>query len=280
MLWNFFHIYGRVVSGVVFATFFIPSLALAASLPATRDISVNPGESAEIEIPITNTGPGDSDFSIFLLSAEFQSDIEQPQLHQLSVDIEPWLSLSSSSLSVPSGVASSVTLSIHPPVNATSQTFTVAVVAAETLSGDIAIVHGNATLVFVTVGDVTPMGSCEGFVQNSSLLAHLSLRNTGRGILYSNGEVVLRGMFGIRFGTAPHNPLFHRVSSGQTRTWQVSLPPIPWWAFGPLEYAVLDEQLEQAPCLDINAGVRWIPIAFIFLSGMGVAILFIRSRIS
>ena len=257
----------------------VPAISFAASLPATRDAIVLPGESKDVEIPIVNSGAVDVEYSLLLLSASFQRGMEQPQLEQLSSDIASWISLSSSFVHVPSGMSGSSTLSVHPPRDAAPRAFTVAVVATEKIVGEISLIHGAATLVFISVGDVSAHGICESFLQDTPDSAHLSLTNDGRGILYDNGEITLRGMFGIRLGSSPSNPLFHRVPSGQTRTWQVSLPTIPWWAVGPLSYTVDDTQLRERPCSDIGAGVRWLPLLVV---GIGVCCvgLFIRRRIS
>ncbi|MEK7632957.1 MAG: hypothetical protein AAB473_04165 [Patescibacteria group bacterium] len=270
----------RYAAGIALALFGIPSLSFAASLPATRDVVVAPGSTVDVEIPITNSGPADIDFSLLLLSASFQPGVEQPQLEQLSPAFTSWITLSSSSIFVPSGASLPVMLAVHPPENALSQTVTLAVVAAEKLDGDISLIHGSAALVFVSVGDVSPQGSCESFVQSPSGEGRVSLSNSGRGILYDNGEIILRGMFGIRLGSTSSNPLFHRVPPGQTRTWQVSLPTIPWWAMGSFSYSLRDAQLSEHPCADIDAGTRWLPLFGIGIAAFGVVTLCIRRRIS
>lgn len=270
----------RYMPGFVLAMIFFPASLFAASLPATRDVVVLPGESVRVEIPIANSGLVDGDISLLLFSATFQSGTDQPQLAMLPADIASWISVLPTSVAVPSGASVPVVLLIDPPVDVTPQAFVIAVVATEKLEGEISLVHGAATLVFVSIGDVSPQGSCESFLQGSSDVAFLSLSNSGRGILYDNGEIVLRGVFGMRLGSTSSNPSFHRISSGQIRTWQVPLPTIPWWAIGPLSYSVDDVQLREHPCTDIDAGARWLPLFGIGIGAIGVMILFIRRRIS
>src|SRR3989338_6799783 len=272
MLRNAYRWTVRCVLGITLAFFSVPTISLAASLPAARDVAVVPGATAEVEIPITNSGTADNVFSLLLLSASFQTGIEQPQLEELSSNIGAWISLSSPSISVPSQTSVPITLTVHPPINFMPQTLIVAVVAAEKLDGEITLVHGAATLVFVSVGDVAPQGACESFLQDASGAAQLSLSNSGRGILYDNGEIILRGMFGMRLGSASSNPSFHRVPSGQTRTWQVSLPTIPWWAMGPLSYSIDDAQLREHPCDEIDAGARWLPLFGVGIGFLGIVI--------
>ncbi len=270
----------RILFGVAMMMTFVPSSLFAAALPATRDVIVFPGEQETIEIPIVNSGAVSRDYSAFLLSATFIPGVEQPQLQKLPLDITSWISLSASSMTIAPDATSSVVLTVRPPDSVMPQALVVAVAVAEKLAGDISVLHGSATLVFITVGDVSPRGSCTAFIQRSIDLADLSLANDGSGILYDSGTIVLRGMFGIRLGTAPSNPLFHRIPSGQSRTWQVPLPPVPWWAFGPLSYVVDDAQLAERPCVDIDTGVRWFPLLGIGIGIFGVGILFIRRRIS
>lgn len=262
------------------AAFCIPIASLAATLPATRDVVVDPGASVTLDIPIANADATDKVFSLSLLSATFQPGFDQPQLKGLSSDIAPWVSLSESSIPVAAGASESVALTVHPPANAAAQTFALAVVAAETISGEISLVHGTATLVFVNVGNMASHGSCTSFLQTAPGSADFSLTNDGRGILYDNGTIVLRGMFGIQFGTSSSNPLYHRVLPGQTRSWSVSLPVVPWWAIGPLSYGVQDAQLDTSACSDIQTSGRWWPIVGVGIVLFGVAAVFVRRRIS
>lgn len=262
------------------AAFCIPIVLLAASLPATRDVVVEPGASSTLDIPIANTETIDKVFSLSLFSATFQPGIDQPQLKSLSSDIASWVSLSESSMPVAAGTSKSVALTVRPPASATAQTFTLAVVAAETLPGEISVVHGTATLVFVNIGSIASHGSCVSFVQIAPESASLSLTNDGRGILYDNGAIVLRGMFGIQLGTASSNPLFHRVLPEQTRSWSVSLPVVPWWAIGPLSYSVQDAQLDTSACSDIAIDGRWWPVVGLGIVLFGAGVVFVRRRIS
>ncbi len=268
------------VLGAALMVLWFPMSVFAASLPATRDIVVQPGEVSSVEIPIVNTGATDKEFSLLLFSASFQPGVEQPQLQNLSSDMASWVALPDSSVFVSPGASVPIVLTIQPPSTTTPQALTLAVVAAEKLPGEISLVHGAATLVFVTIGDVTPHGSCVLFAQTASGTANLSLTNDGQGILYDNGTIVLRGMFGFRFGTSSSNPLFHRVSSGQTRTWSVSLPAVPWWAIGPLSYHIDDTQLGERSCDDIDVGVRWWPLIALGLAIFGGVGFFVRRRIS
>lgn len=278
MLANMHSTIVRFAFSLVLMFLFVPAAAFAVSLPAARDIVVVPGATESVEIPIANSGSTDADFSLLLLSASFREGVEQPQLRELPSELASWISLSESFLSVPSGTSVPVTFSIHPSEDAPPQTFVLALVATEKLEGEITLIHGSATLVFVSVGDVLPLGSCVLFLRDDPGTANLSLSNSGRGILYDDGEIVLRGIFGIRLGSAPSNPMLHRIPPEQTRTWQVALPPIPWWAVGPLSYSVDDVQLNTHPCAGVDAGARWFPLFAIGIVVFGAATMFIRRR--
>lgn len=257
-----------------------PAASLASSLPAARDVLVAPGATESIEIPIVNSGTADIEASLLLFSASFQQGVEQPRLEALPSELASWFSLSASTVAVSAGTSVPVVLSVHPPADVSPQTFILALVAAEKLEGEITLIHGSASLIFASVGSVSPQGSCEAFVHDTPGVARLSLSNSGNGILYDDGEIVLRGFFGVRLGASPSNPKLHRIPPEQTRTWQAALPPIPWWAVGPLSYSVNDTRLGAHPCADIDAGARWLPLFVVGIVVSGTAIVLIRRRTS
>ncbi len=256
----------HLIIGSLMIVSLFPSTLLAAAVPSVRDVVVMPGESASIEIPVENQKTVSVDVALQLFSAEIVSGEEQPMIQELDAGIAGWVSLSTGSMILAGGEQDVMVVTVHPPADAQPQSFILALVATEIIEGDIALVHGAATLIFVTVGDVPTSAQCVDFVRNTDDGATLTLMNTGSGILYANGAVVLRGMFGIRFGTTPMNPMGHRIAANQTRSWTVSLPAIPWWAFGALHYSIDDEQIADDGCDSIAIGTRWLPIV-----GIGVA---------
>lgn len=280
MLRNMRRVIASLLLCIVFALCVAPAASLASSLPAARDILVMPGTTESVEIPISSSATADRDISLLLFSASFQQGIEQPRLEEMSPEIASWVSLSTSTLMVPAGASVPVVLSVRPPADASPQVFIFALVATEKLEGEIALIHGSATLIFVSVGSVVSLGSCESFIQDAPGVVRLSLSNSGNGILYDDGEIVLRGMFGVRLGASPSNPKFHRTPPEQTRTWQAALPPIPWWAIGPLSYSVSDAQLDTRSCPDIYAGTRWLPLVVGGIVVFGAAMVLIRRRTS
>ncbi len=275
------HVLRRVVCFGVFLalTIFCFSRSVhAASLPASQDVFVTPGEGATVSLPVTNAKAVPVNLSFSLFSADVLPGNDDPVLRPLSAELAAWISLSSSSLALDAGTTKTITLSLSPPVTMSPQTIGIAVAETETLSGDIPLSHGSATLVFLTIGDAKPTAVCLSFVRESSGFGTVSFVNSGRGILYENGAIVLRGIFGIRFGTTVSNPLFHRVLPGQTRAWQVSLPPIPLWAVGSLSYSIEDAQLGTYQCEPLNVGTRWWPIVVAFFGVCGGFVLFFRRQ--
>lgn len=256
-----------------------PFQTLAAALPAAQDVFVRQGEIVEVSLPITNTKITDANLSLSLFSADVLPGNDEPSLRPLSAELANWISLSSSTMLLRAGETQTVTLSIRPPSSISSQTLGIAVAETEILAGDISLSHGSATLVFLTIGDVTPTAACLSFLRISPTTATMTFVNSGRGILYEDGAIVLRGLFGIRFGSVASNPSFHRVLPGQTRAWQVSLPPIPFWAVGSLSYTIEDAQLGPYQCDPLQVGTQWWPliVALFGVSG-GCVLLFRRQR--
>lgn len=272
----------NLVIGFLMISFFLPSILLAAAVPSVRDVVMMPGESASVEIPIENQKTVSADVALQLFSAEIVRGEEQPMIHELDTGIAGWVSLSAGSMMLAGGAQDSMMVTVHPPADAQPRSFILALVAAEKIDGDVAVMHGAATLIFVTVGDVPASAQCVDFVRNIDGDATLTLMNTGSGILYANGAVVLRGMFGIRFGATPMNPVGHRIAANQTRSWNVSLPAIPWWAFGALHYDIDEKQITDDACAPLDAGMRWIPIigigiGFVTIIVLGFAIRRIRT---
>lgn len=259
-----------------FATFLmvfvLPLEASAAALPSARDLYVGPGASNSIEIPIENTSTSSGSISISLMSAIFTEDTDQPQLEILHADISSWFSLSQASVNLVSGERSSVVLTVSPPSGAPAQVLAVALVATETLPGQISFSHGSATLIFLTVGNTIPNGHCVGLKKEDSSTATISIANAGSGILVANGQIVLRGPLGIRFAQTDINPLQHRILFNQTRSWSMNLPTVPWWAFGSLSFDIERENIATDSCMSIPAGHRWWPMILVLvLIGAGSA---------
>ncbi|MFI3158405.1 MAG: hypothetical protein QX199_19860 [Methylococcaceae bacterium] len=251
---------------------FLSSSLLAASLPSSRDVQIDAGLSRTIEIPIENTAESSETVEISLMSARFIDGQDQPELAVLNNDVRSWVSLPRTSLDLLPHQTASVLLTVSPPIGARNETVTIAVVATEKLSGQISLNHGSATLVFVTVGDQKAMGKCVSFdVSTPSISplagggpdgsgAKITMTNAGQGILVADGNIVLRGPFGLRIAQSNINPSRHRVLSNQTRSWNVDLLPLPWWAVGSFTLGIEDENFSINSCKPLPAGSRWWPL--------------------
>ena len=229
-----------------------PPTSFGASTPSARDIQLYAGENSSIEIPIQNISSESALVSVSVMSANFTNESDQPMLERLESDIASWVSISKDSLNLISGEESSVFLNVAVPVNTPDQIRAIAVVATEILPGQISLSHGSATLVFISIGNERAHGECKNFSTSN-----ISITNSGRGILVVDGQIVLRGPFGIRFAQADINPLHHRILYGQTRSWSVDVPTSPWWSFGFLSYGLGETNIEHASCDPVPAGIRW-----------------------
>lgn len=268
---------GVFVIGLIWVAF--PLGAFAIALPSAWDIHVTPGVKNSIEIPIENTAPTSSVASISLMSASFIDGSDQPVLERLDSDIASWLSLSRDSYNLIAGEKSSVTLSVLPPLDASAQVFSIAIVATQNLPGQISLSHGSATLVFITVGDEKPDGRCTSISATDPSAANISITNAGRGILVAGGQIVLRGPLGIRFAQTDMNPVRHRILSHQTRSWNVVLPSVPWWAFGSLSFDLENSNIQMNDCDSIPGESRWWPIVCtVMIAGIGSIMLFRAKR--
>lgn len=248
---------------VMLGVLFLPSSLLAAVLPSARDVQVDPGQSAQVVIPIENTSAMSENVQISLMSAKFVDGQDQPMLEKMHADVASWMSISQSSMTLISGEKESTTLTIAPPATTQNQTMTVAVVVTESTPGQIVLNHGSATLVFVTIGEEKAIGRCVDFASSTMTSANVTMTNEGRGILVADGSVVLRGPFGLRLAQVALNPSSHRVLSGQTRSWSIDVPTVPWWAFGPLSWKIEDQNVTIDACGPLSAGSRWWPVVMI-----------------
>lgn len=237
-----------------------------------------PGAEATLEIPLENSSPIGKEFSLFLLAASLPSGEDtQPVLSSLSTGLSQWISFSPNSLSFEPNEEKVATLTVHPGEDIAPGVYSVAVVATEKLDGQIALNHGSATLVFITVGQLSPSGACTAWQRNSDGTFSVTLVNNGGGILYENGSVQLRGPFGISFWSTALNPDEHRVLPGQTRTWLAESPAIPWWSFGGRSFVMVDGRLSVA-CSPISAGFGWVPVLFSSVMVLACAGVVLRLR--
>ena len=279
---DYYRMKRRIMRGMalcIISGMFFVHIAFAASVPSARDIRAIPGAKSSIEIPVENTSSTSSMISIALMSVSFTDGSDQPVLEKLHSDIASWLSLSKDSYNLISGEKASVILSVLAPLDTPDQVVSVALVATETLPGQISLSHGSATLIFISVGDEMPDGQCISFSETDPSMTNISIMNSGRGILVADGQIVLRGPLGIRFAQTDMNPVHHRILSHQIRSWNVAPPAIPWWAFGSLSFDLENTNLYMNACDSIPGGNRWWPIVCIaILAGIGSMILFRAKR--
>jgi hypothetical protein len=265
--------------GVAMVIFLVPiSNARAEVVPSAQDIFVMPGGRASLDIPLENTASFGKTFSVSLLGASLPSgEDSQPVLTALPPALAAWISLASDSLTLVPGGRDVVTLTVQPSASVTPGIYGVAVVATEKTDGSIALNHGSAALVFITVGRLSPLGSCTQWSRNTDGTFSVTLVNSGGGILYQGGAVELRGPFGISFASTPLNPNEHRVLPGQTRAWTTDSIAVPWWSFGGRSFVLSDDRL-SATCTPIDAGFGWVPILPLGIVSLGAVAVVLRRR--
>lgn len=269
----------RVLLGLVALMLIIPVQILQAEVvPPAQDVFVMPGGEARLDIPLENSSSVGKTFSLSLLTASLPSGEEsQPALSSLSPELAQWVSLVPNSISFEPNEQAVATLTVHPNENIEPGIYGVAVVATEKLEGQIALNHGSATLVFITVGQLSSSGVCTAWLRNDDGTFSVTLANDGGGILYENGAVQLRGPFGFSFGSTPLNPRRHRVLPEQARTWDTEPIAVPWWSFGNRSFVMTDNRLSVA-CAPIDAGFGWIPVVPLGAVFLGCAAVVLRRR--
>ncbi len=255
--------YGLLVGMV--GAFLLPGHIFAVSTPSAADIQVFQGETHTIEIPVENDATNEQEITFSFAHVRFD-DQGNPVLEQ-AVDDVFWLSISQSSIHPQEGETRFITVTASPPEEVASGSYVFALLATETREGPLALTHGTATLVFITVGSVKSDARCVSFFRNDDGTFSHTFQNVGQGILYDEGEVVLRGPFGIALAATPSNPSRHRIFAGQTRAWTSESMTIPWWTFGPRSFSLESDHLSSA-CSRISAGFGWIPFVAI-LAGIG-----------
>lgn len=255
--------YGFLV-GIVMALC-LPGQIFAVSTPSAADIQVFQGETRTIEIPVENDATTEQEITFSFTHVRFD-DSGEPVLGRAAADVS-WLSISEPSISVQEGGVQSVVVTVSPTEETSSGSYVFALLATETRDGPLTLTHGTATLVFITVGSVKSDARCVSFLRNDDGTFSHTFQNVGQGILYDEGEVVLRGPLGIALAATSSNPSRHRIFAEQTRTWDSESMTIPWWAFGPLTFSLESDHLSST-CPQISAGFRWIPFVVIF-AGIG-----------
>lgn len=265
--------------GLVALMFVIPTRMLRAeAVPPAQDIFVMPGASVVLDIPLENSFSAGKTFSLSLFATSFPSgEDDHLGLSSLSSELASWVSLAPDSLLLPPNGQGVATLTVSPGDDISPGIYGLAVVATENLAGQIALNHGSATLVFITVGRLSPSAACAAWARNNNGTFSVTLVNNGGGILYENGTVQLRGPFGIPFGSASLNPDEHRVLPGQTRTWTTGSIVAPWWSFGNRSFVVMDDHL-SATCPSIDAGFGWIPVLILAGVFLGCAAVVLQRR--
>lgn len=236
----------------------------AAALPSAIDIWVTQGDQEFLQIPLKESLPDRPLFSLFFVTFD---DAGVPVLGE-RVEDEFWVSVQAQDDFEPQE-NQSVAIRVEPPRDIASGAHVFALVVSEAMGDMFVLNYGTATLLFVTVGFSEIQAECTNFRHDSTGMLVRTLQNTGQGILYDEGRVVLRGIFNIPYAAVSSNPSRHRVFSGQSRTWASIAPSIPWWALGPLEYS-LEGEYSLSECPRIPAGFGWIPLGGIFVGGLGI----------
>jgi hypothetical protein len=245
----------------------LPNGAIAVNTPSAADIRVAQGEYQTIEIPVENNSGTAQHVELSLSHVRFDAHGE-PVLER-SVDDESWMNVSQKAIYIEAGETQYASVTSSPNEHVASGSYVFALLATETREGPMALVHGTATLIFVTVGSVQGDARCVNFSHGDDGAFSLTLHNAGQGILYEEGDVVLRGPFNIAFASVPSNPSSHRIFAGQTRTWAVDSVLIPWWAFGPLSFSLESDHLSST-CSRIPAGFGWIPFVGLSIGISGI----------
>lgn len=239
----------------------------AAALPAATDVFVLPGERKATSVAVQNLSQDAITAQVALRYVSFDEGADSPVIGDLATDIS-WISLSTASLSIAPLESQAITVTVAPSEDVAEGSYVFALVSTEQISGDITFAHGTASLLFVTVGSISPAVTCRSFHQNDDGSFALTLQNDGQGILYDEGEVRLYGLFGIPFASAESNPSHHRVFAGQTRSWTSGAVTSPWWAVGPI-MASFDTTSLVHPCASVVIGFGWLPLGLLVLGGCG-----------
>jgi hypothetical protein len=235
----------------------------ASTLPPATDLFVVPGEEAKVSVEIKNITDASVVSHIELRHVSLMQADGDLEIGERADDVS-WISFSSTTLLLPPFESQAVTVTATPNAEVKEGVYTFALVSTREISGSITLSYGSASLLFVTVGELESRATCVAFVQNEDESFSLTVKNDGRGILYEEGSVMLRGMFSFPFVRADDNPRQHRVLPGQMRTWNTDRVSIPWWAFGPATASILSPHLSS--CTPIFVAFRWIPIVGVVIA--------------
>lgn len=243
-----------IIFTIFFSFFFPRSFSFAASLSAANDAFLLPGETLQTLMAISNPQPIESRVFLTLHPVSFAEGSDAPIIGE-EVAQDSWISLLEKDLILSPFASSSVKIKIAPPESLRTGSYVFALVSSEQFSGEINLVHGNAALLFVTVGYPIGQKECQGFEKKEDGKFLLTLTNAGEGILYEEGRVTLRGLFGFLFASGEANPDRHRVFSHQTRSWETESFSLPWWTIGPVMASFETNELAVS-CPVVHYGFR------------------------
>lgn len=240
----------------------------AQSIPAAIDLFVDPGVSTEKRLTLSLDGD-----AVPVVSIE-QVSFDQfgAPMFDTTTKAPSWILLNTSS----TNGNLILDLVASPSKNVSPGLYTVALDFFTQQHGQIAFDSHAKTLVFISVGTLAAQPMCLSLVKNSDSTMTVRVKNSGQGILYDESDIVMRGLFGIRFASAPGNPSQRRVLPGQEREWQTAPLVAPWWAIGPRTIAL--ESSWSATCEPISGGFGWIPLAII--SGVIIGVEVLRQRMA
>lgn len=220
--------------GMLTLTIGLACLAFAAEaraialVPSSVDVAVLPGESATAEATLANDDGAPHDYTVELLTVNFDSENHEPNFTTLSSAYYGWFSLPTTTLSLAPGEHRALTLEVSPPASAKAQTVVVALLVQEQTSGEgVQILPGISTLVFVTVGDVarhltlTDFSPADQFVSHLPVSFHFTLQNDGAAVAAPAGYMVIRNMFGTVDAVLPLNAGNLHVFPGSEREFSV-----------------------------------------------------------
>lgn len=216
---------------LAFAAFvFVPTFARAESLtPLVTDVYINPGESAAIDVVLSNDQDSEMTFDVLPVKVDLGNEANDLQFSQLDAEHQSWIQFEQNVVTVPARGEVTAHVVLTPSADALDQEFVFGIEFLEKKpsNSQVGISKGYVSLVFATIGSDIPSSfslidfSEEQGTDHSNRTFSVTIQNHGERIGQPNGTIEITNIFGKTVAALNLNPEYRRIPSGQFRTFLV-----------------------------------------------------------
>ncbi len=231
----------RVVSLVIFFLCLTQPVHASLLYPSVQDVSIDPGESAEILITLQNSNEDSRAYAIDFIGVDLGLEEGEYSFFDLDPGVEEWFSSELQEFELMPGEVREFGIVISPDIATKSQTMVVGIRIVESVTGQLepSVQSGFISLAFLTIGDdISESVEWLGYQADRSFSfgnaqTFYTVRNSGDRFVQPNGIVSLISWTGGVVDVFDINPESKRIANNQERTFVVDI--YNNWALGPYE---------------------------------------------